>query len=277
MNYLTNDHTFKNYFWRYIKNLFIIKYYIFSNVKTRFFLASSVLLIGFLSCKKTYMIQLPEAVVPAPVDVTKLSDSCAYTLDGIPYICDKIYSGGGGNYGANLDTNGGWKWDPDTLLYSRSYSIRSTGVYGSYGGDLTIRLAKKFAKSQLTRNVDFIKAPVSDTLLYYPKGEQKYAVDFGGFNRHNGVVLEIPTHIGYVIGNQLPNLTTNTDKVYIPTTINADSQKDSKFEITNVYFFPANGVWLDHHILEAKFSAIVFDIYEKPHRLENGYIRIHVN
>ena len=222
--------------------------------------------------------QLPLTVpvVPAHVDVTKLTDSCSYTLDGIPYMCDKIYSNGGGNYGANLDTTGGWKWDADTILYGRSYSIRSTGVYG-VGGDLTIGFVKKFAKSELTRNVNFIKAPVSDTLLYYPKGEQKYAVDFEGFNRHNGVVLEIPTHIGSILGAPLPNLRTNTDKVYIPTAINADSQRGSKFEITNVYFFPANGVWLDHHILEAKFSAIVFDIYENPHRLENGYIRIHVN
>ena len=276
MNFLMNDHTFKNYFWRYNKNLFIIKYYLFSNMKTRFFLAASVLLIGFLSCKKTDMIQLPLPVPVVTVDLTKLTDSCSYTLDGIPYIVNQTYSTGGGNRGANLDTtNGVWKWDSDTLLYSRSYSMRSTGVYGSVGGDLTVTFAKKFAKSQLTSNVSGIKAPVSDTLLY-PKGEQKYAVDFDGFNRQNGVVLEIPTDIGSV-GGVKAVLKTYSSEVYIPTTINADSQKGSKFEITNVYFFPANGSWLDSHILEAKFSAILFDRWENPHRLENGYIRIHIN
>jgi hypothetical protein len=271
-----NDHTFENYFWRYIKNLFIIKYYIFSIMKTRFFLASSVLLIGFLSCKKTDMIQLPLTVPDTPVDVTKLTDSCFYTLDGIPYICDYFYSRRFANRGANLDTNGGWKWDPDTLLYSRSYSIRSSGVYGYNGGDLTITFAKKFAKSQLTRNVGFnIMGPRSDSMLYYPKGEQKYAVDFDGFNRYNGVALDIPTDIGSV-GGFRSVLRTYSEQVYIPTNINTNSQKDSKFVITNVYFFPPNGSWLESHILEAKFSAIVFDRWEMPHRLENGYIRIHI-
>jgi hypothetical protein len=243
-------------------------------MKTRLFLVNSVLLTVFLSCKKTETIQLP--LPPVPVDVTKLTDSCSYTLDGIPYICDKIYSTGGGNRGANLDTtDGGWKWDSDTLLYSRSYSMRSTGVYGSIDGDLTITFAKKFAKSQLTRNVGGIKRPVSDTMLYYPKGEQKYAVDFDGFNRNNGVALDIPTDIGSV-GGFRSILRTYSQEVYIPTTINADSQKGSKFEITNVYFLPANGSWLEGHILEAKFNAIVFDRWEKPHRLENGYVRIHI-
>ena len=240
-------------------------------MKTRVFLVTSVLLTGFLSCEK------PDIPLLLPVDVTKLTDSSSYTLDGIPYICDKIYSTGGGNYGANLDTtNGGWKWDPDTLLYSRSYSIRSTGVYGYIGGDLTITLAKKFAKSQLIRNMGGIKGPVSDTMLYYPKGEQKYAVDFGGFNRCNGVALDIPTDIGSV-GGFGSILKTYSDEVYIPTTINADSQKGSKFEITNVYFLPANGSTLESHILEAKFSAVLFDRNEEPHRLEKGYLRIHVD
>jgi hypothetical protein len=153
--------------------------------------------------------------------------------------------------------------------------MRSTGVYGSIDGDLTITFAKKFAKSQLTRNVGGIKGPVSDTMLYYPKGEQQYAVDFDGFNRYNGVALDIPTDIGSV-GGFRSILRTYSDEVYIPTTINADSQKDSKFEITNVYFLPANGSWLKSHILEAKFNAIVFDRWENPHRLENGYVRIHI-
>lgn len=248
-------------------------------MKTRFFLVSTVLLLVFVSCNKTDMMQLPlpVPVVPAPVDVTKLTDSCFYTLDGIPYICDKTYRDGGSIRGANLDTtNGGWKWDPDTLMYSRDYSMRSTGVYGYNGGDLTVTFAKKFAKSQLTGNRGGIKSPVSDSLLYYPKGEQKYAVDFGGFNRYNGVVLDIPTDIGS-LGGFRSVLTTYSDHVYIPTIINADSQKGSKFVITNVYVFPSNGGNLDTYIVEAKFNAIVFDRWEMPHRLENGYIRIHVN
>lgn len=248
---------------------------IFSKTKTRFFLAISVLAIGFVSCKKTDVMQLPIPVPVAPVDVTKLTDSCYYILDGTPFICDKIYSRGSWNNGANLDTTGGWKWDPDTTFYGRSFSIRSTGIYGSVGGDLTVTFLKKFAKSQLTRNVNFMKAPVSDTMLYYPKGEQKYAVDFQGFSRYNGVVLELPTNIGSVGG--FPSLLkTYNDNVYRPTVINADSQIGSKFEITNIYFFPANGSYIDHHIVEAKFNAIVFDRWENPHRLEKGYIRIHV-
>ena len=245
------------------------------NTKTRLFLAISVLLVGFTSCKKTDMIDLP-----SHVDVTKLtalSDSCSYTLDGISYIHYQAYEAGRRNAGANLDTmNGDWKWDSDTLQYVASYSIGSPGVNAGSGGGLKVSFVKKFAKSQLTRIMfPGIVGPLSDTLLYYPKGEQKYAVDYDRFNSQNGVTLEIIT--GNIGGVKSVLRTYSTEMVHFPTTINTDSQKNSKFEITNVHFFPANGGWLDSHILEAKFSAVLFDKDEKPYRLENGYLRIHID
>jgi hypothetical protein len=175
------------------------------------------------------------------------------------------------NAGVNLDTsNGGWKYDPDTLQYSRFYAI-GTSPDGNveHGGNLKIRLVQKFAKNELTRNFLGIEAPVSDTILYYPKGNHPYAVDFSRFNTQNGVALEAFVETA----NGRTWMSTYSDlPVLLPTAITNDSQKDSKFEVINVYNVPGNG-----HVLEAKFSANFFDKDEKVQKLENGYIRIHVD
>ena len=240
-------------------------------MKTQILFAVSVLLVGILSCKKD------KTWTAEQTDLTKLSDSCSYTLDGVPFICNQLYSGGGGNAGANLDTsNGGWEWDADSLQYHVKFSINAVNLIGGgYPGDLTVRFVKKFAKSQLTRAITgSIFGPASDTLLYYPKGEQGYAVDYSRFNSQNGVVLEIATES---IGNVRQIISTySSEMVHLPTTIANDSQKNSTFNITNIYFVPAYGGWLDSHILEAKFEAVLFDGNENPHYLKNGYIRIHV-
>jgi hypothetical protein len=142
------------------------------------------------------------------------------------------------------------------------------------GGRMTIHFIKKFAKAQLPRTLaPGFFAPVSDTLLYNPKGNHSYAVDFERFNNQNGIVLELDTHNG---GDLVQMRTYSSQSARWPTTITNDSQKDSKFEITNIYFIPANQDYLDHHLLEAKFSCYVYDRNEKPH-LVNGYMRIHVN
>ena len=240
-------------------------------MKTQPFLAVFVLVITFLSCKKTEMIP-----PPAPtVDVTKLTDSCYYILDGVTYICNQMYSQGRGNAGANLDTtNRGWKWDADTLQYHVSYGISSNPNSPAPGGDITLSLVKKFAKNQLTRDMSLgMVGPPSDTVLYYPKGERQYAVDFSRFNSQNGVVLKVKKRIGNTIQEMR---THSSEMVSLPTTITDQSQKNSRFEITNVYFVPAGNGYTDRHILEVKFKAVLFDGLEKPHYLENGYIRIHV-
>lgn len=213
-----------------------------------------------------------QQIVEPSVDVTKLTDSCSYTIDGVTYTCDRPYSNGRGSAGANLDTsNGGWKWDADTLLYSAFYQIGYSSIPNStQGGNLKITLVKKFGKNQLKPSAGiWVFRPVSDTLLYYPKGQRLYAVDYDRFNSQNGVVLQ-------VMGNTGNMRTYSYKPVSVSTAISNGSQKDSKFEITNVYWVPASDGWLDRHILEAKFTATVFDNDERPHRLENGYLRLHV-
>lgn len=241
---------------------------LFQNMKTILFFATTILLVGILSCKKDNT-ETTSQTSGQQVDLTeKLTDSCSYTLDGITYICDALTGEGGGNAGANLDTlHGGWKWDADTLQYRKSYSYGVTSSFtGGNGGRLTIHFAKKFAKAQLNRMVGpGILGPVSDTLLYYPKGEYPYAVDFDRFNSQNGVVLVLNGMSTY-----------SGQMVHLPTTITTASQKDSKFEITNISFVPAYQGWWNCHLIEATFSANVFDNSEKPHHVE-GYLRIHVD
>jgi hypothetical protein len=221
----------------------------------------------FFSCIK----HKTERPVPAKLDLAKLTDSGSYTVNGITYICNELQSDGGMNAGVNLDTsNGGWKYDPDTLQYSRFYTIGiSSDFKGAHGGNLKIRLVQKFAKNELPRNLPGIVAPASDTVLYYPKGNHPYAVDFSRFNTQSGVVLEAFVETA----NESTRMSTYSDAAAVlPTAIANDSQKDSKFEVINVYMVPGMG-----HILEAKFSANLFDKYENVQKLENGYIRIHVD
>jgi hypothetical protein len=242
---------------------------------TKLFFISTILLVGFLSCKKDNN----EIIIqPQQEDLTKLPDSLSYTLDGVTYTCNVLTGQGGGNAGANLDTsNGGWKWDSDTVQYFRSYDYRGSQFFaGGNGGNLTIKFVKKFAKAQLTRTVaPGIFGPVSDTLLYYQKGEYPFAVDFERFNNQNGIVLDL---IGTVSGsNAVQIMSTYCYKsAGSSTTITNDSQKDSKFEIINIAFVPAYQGWWNCHLIEAKFSANVFDSNERPHHVD-GYIRIHVD
>ena len=100
-------------------------------------------------------------------------------------------------------------------------------------------------------------------------------MDFDRFNSQNGVVLELAGPVNGSSGIHLMS-TYSSQAVHWPTTINNDSQKDSKFEITNIYFIPAYNGWWNCHLLEAKFSASVFDGSENPHLVE-GYLRIHVD
>ena len=237
---------------------------------TKLFIATAFLLASIVSCKKDNTETTPK---PLPtVDIAKLTDSVSYTLDGVTYTCNVLSGEGGGNRGANLDTaNGGFKWDVDTVQYEKNYtySVSSNFMNGN-GGRIKIRFIKKFAKAQLTRTVaPGIFGPVSDTLLYKPKGKHSYAVDFERFNSQNGIALDIETRNGKMF-------TYSKEIALWPTTITNDSQKDSKFEITNIYFIPDYQNYWDCHLLEATFSCFVYDRNEQPH-LVNGYIRIHVN
>lgn len=248
------------------------------NVKTKLFFATTALLLGILSCKKDNT-DTTSQTTGQQVGVNKqlTDDSCSYTLDGVTYTCNVLTGEEGGDAGANLDTlNGGWKWNADTMQYRKSYSYGvSQSFTGENGGRLTVLFAKKFAKAQLTRTVaPGIFGPVSDTLLY-PKGEYPYAVDFDRFNSQNGIVLELVGKVEGGNGTQLMS-TYCEQTVRLPTTITNDSQKDAKFEITNVAFVPVYQGWRNCHLLEAKFSANVFDSCEKPHHVK-GYIRIHVD
>ena len=94
-----------------------------------------------------------------------------------------------------------------------------------------------------------------------------YAIDFDGFNSQDGVVLQVTNRTG--TSSQI--LFTYIDASPFSSTLNNDCQENSQFEILNVYTL-LNG----EHIIEAKFTANLFNKSEEVKRLENGYLRVHV-
>lgn len=236
------------------------------------FLCALLLAFCFLSCKKEATKPVQPTVNPPGANAHKVTDSASYTLDGITYTCDLINGEEGANAGANLDTsNNGWKYDADTLQYTRSFDFATSATFnGPNPGTLKILFAKKFAKSQLVSNRHpGIKSPVSDTLLYYPKGGRPYAVDYNRFNSQDGIALAVIGRTGSATSWLFSYC---YQSARLPTTITNDSQKNATFEITDFYKLPTG-----EHILEAKFTANFFDRGEKPIRAEKGYVRIHVD
>jgi hypothetical protein len=228
-----------------------------------------VFTICFLSCKKENYKSFSLNPVQQ-IDTAKLTDSCSFTIDGNVFILDQIIAGGKGNSGANLDTTTR-KFDSDTIQYQVSYKLVSSHPQTiSNNNKLTVYFVKKICKNDLIRNVGFgIMGPVSDTTLYYPKGQHPYAVDFDRFNSQNGIVLNLSAPSI----NQTDALISYINQsAYWQSSLNNNCQADSKFEITYIYNLP-NGA----HLLEAKFTANLFDRNEKLKKLENGYLRIHVD
>lgn len=232
-----------------------------------------VLTTGFFSCKK----ETTESSGPIsyPPAVSMRIDSASYTLDGVTYSCNTMYGDEWANRGANLDTSTGvWKWDADTLQYVRSYLIGTSQSFrGSHPGDIKLSFVQKFAKSDLRQTNNQFYSPVSDTLLYYPKGNRPYMMDYYRFNRENGVLLSVRVGPAGPVPIYWTSYATKASAL-LPPTLTQDSQKDSKFDITNVSFVPGSGGAPNKHAVEARFSCLVFDYDEKPHRVENGYVRI---
>jgi hypothetical protein len=203
--------------------------------------------------------------------LAKVKDSCSYTIDGKAYTSVGKDGGGWGNFGMNLDTsNGQWKWAPDSLLYLTSFqfsSINNTGDKGSF--ELTF--TKKYAKNQLVSSpYTAMLAPATDMDLYQ-LGLHKFAVEFERFNNDEGVVLAVDNQ-GGTFGE--PLYSWSVAPVPYPTTITPQSHNNSVFEIVKVQPLPYGHAG---HIIEARFSASVFNNKEQPKRVENGYVRFYTN
>ena len=229
-----------------------------------FFLSTFLFAVCFLSCKKENAKIVGQN--PAPqIDTAKLTDSCFFSIDGTASVFNSIVENGKGNAAAKLDTSTK-QYDKDTIQYYISCKLINSF---SNSGELKIIFVKNFHKNQLPKDVGFgIMGPVSDTALYYPLGQHPYAVDYEGFNNQSGIVLNVFSPLVNPIDHLITYMYRSP---YLGSTLNNNCQSDSKFEVTYVYKMPNGG-----YVLEARFTANLFDRYEKVKRLENGYLRMHL-
>lgn len=222
-------------------------------------LSAIIITLSFVSCtKETTRLEEPEE------NWMKLKDSCSYTIDGKRYTCDLFGSFMRGRSAANLDTVT-LKWDADTSLYYVGFSILKLDDGDKKdGGSLNVTFIKKYGNNQLTKTWPIgILGPVSEKELY-AKGEYNYAVDYKKFNYQSGVAMRVVARADGLV----ESLFTYMDAPAI--TPGPHSQNNSKFEITQVLPHPKGG-----HLLEAKFTATVFNNLGQAKRLEDGYFRVH--
>ena len=227
-------------------------------------LASFILCL--ISCNKTN-IDLKTSVQNPQISINPISDSCSYTINGMQFICDKPYGEGRVNAYANFDVTTN-NWDSDTLQYRTMFGFyKASNPSAENDGHVIIHFVKKYPKNQLIKPILGILAPVTDTPLYV-KGTRNYAVDFDRFNSQNGIALEVVNRTGTSTETLLTFIYASR---FAATTLNNDCQSNSQFEILNMYK-DSDG----RNIIEAKFTSNLFDKFENLKRLENGYMRIHV-
>jgi hypothetical protein len=229
----------------------------------------AILVASFIFClisctkKNDDLTNLPD---PQP-NISSIADSCSYTINGNQFICDKPNSDGRANAHANfnLTTN---SWDADTLQYRTMFGFyKMSNPAAQNDGSIIIHFIKKYPKNLLIKPILGIMAPVTDTPLYV-KGFRNYAVDFDRFNSQNGIAMEVINRTGSSAEILMTYIYASP---FSASTLNNDCQSNSQFEIINVYKGPDG-----RRIIEAKFTANLFDKYENLKRLENGYMRIHV-
>ena len=127
---------------------------------------------------------------------------------------------------------------------------------------------KKYGKNQLAPKIGTMLAPATDMDLY-GMGLHKFAVEFDRFNNDEGVVLTMDK----LTGSSIERFSTNSNTpVSWPTTIGPQSHDNSEFEIVKVQPLPYG---YDGYIIEARFSANVFDKQEQAKRVE-GYVRFRI-
>ena len=239
-------------------------------MRTLSLLSTIAAVLFFSSCQKPRFESEPKPKEDIFTWLATVKDSCSYTIDGKVYICDHLGGTGWANRGTNLDTsNGEWKWHPDSLLYSTKFEFFSIKDNRSDNGNFHLEFTKKYGKNQLAPKIGTMLAPATDTVLY-AKGLHKFAVEFDRFNNDEGVVLTMHNWTG----SSFETLSTNSQApVSWPTTISPRSHNNSEFEIVKVQPLPYN---YRGHIIEARFSASVFDKQEQAKRVD-GYVRFRID
>ncbi|RIJ37070.1 hypothetical protein [Pontibacter oryzae] len=223
-----------------------------------FVLASAI----FVSCEKHEIDAIQKPIDPQ-AGLASLKDSASYTINGKRYVCDDRHMSGRGNIAANRDSATGLFLQSDTMLYYTACGFgKQQDADRSDDGRLTIYFIRKYAKNQLVTSASVPALLQPENLAdHYKLGQYRYTFDFKQDNRQNGINLTVRK----VNGNEAEDMSTQ------PFVKASHSQDNSTFAITR--FEPIGD---GSYLLEAKFTANVFDANQTPTRVENGYMRFRV-
>ena len=215
------------------------------------------------SCKKereAVIVEDPQA------HLLSLKDSVSFNLDGKKFERTYINTIEKSRNQITLDIASG-RLSADSILYSSMFKFA-----GGERGQISFTFMKKFRKDQLITKTNFllIEGPESEMDLY-KTGEHPYAIDFATFNTYNGISIELLSPMDDTAGYEILTSSIPFWK-RLQTTITPASQNNSRFEIISLQKL-SNG----NHLLEAKFSANLFNEQEKQRRLENGYLRMQIS
>lgn len=219
-------------------------------------------LISFTACKKNNSVieQEPEK----QESFGSVRDSAFYVIDGKASSVNLTngYSTSFLQPNAKVDSIVNYNMfisgDKDSVMYVRTFYIHDS----DYDNQIKVSFAKKYRN--YADNGTLLTFVPQNELDVFGVGKHPYAVDLEKENTQNGIVIEI-------LSNRKHLKTNGPDLFGVPTLINKDAQKGSTFEVTKLTKLEA-----DVYLLEAKFSATLFDDEEKPKKMENGYLRLRI-
>lgn len=223
-------------------------------------------LLVFTSCKKD---SPAKPVTPAKPVIAAVSDSVAYTIDGVTYTAGGMFLNNisSGTEDANRklvypDSTNKYAYalvgKPDSVMFFEKHTIFSKSA------NINVIFVKKFFRQNTTLNLPGLKS----ILTLFTVGQHPLAEDFEWQNSQNGIAIDaaINDNKGYSSYNSYEGPAT----VVIPRGF----QKNSSFEITS-FVHATDG--FGGYNLEAKFTVLLFNRKGEQKKLENGYLRLHID
>jgi hypothetical protein len=223
-------------------------------------------LVAFASCKKDSPAKPETSTKPAVI--AAVSDSVSYSMDGITYTAGGmgVSSLSAGSADANRkliypDSTKKYEYalvgNPDSIMYFQENRIISKSA------NINVFFVKKFLRQQ----TPLYFPGLNSVLTLFTVGKHPFAEDFGWQNSQNGLAIDVSAngkgYSSYIAYNGVGTIA-----------VAPGFQKNSAFEITS--FTEATDAYGGYN-LEAKFNAIVFDANGTQKKLDNGYLRLHVD
>lgn len=226
-------------------------------MKSKSLLGVAIALFFLAACKKDNPIIEPPIVIEKEDPLEYAHDSISYSIDGITHKVSKyssFYSAENRQPYSKVDSIvkstyyiSGIK---DSVLYTRKYGISNNGQ------NVNVIFIKTYKKALMLQSL--VLRP-KDIMDLFTVGTRNYALDYERDNIQNGIAINISD--GFK--------TYGSDSFRTPPQLNADAQKNSKFEITSLKKLKSGT-----YILEAKFNARVYNEKNESKNLENGYLRL---